>query len=269
MDELFDKYIKGTSKRLSAIDKLLYNILLNYFIDNLTLTGNTIKYTQSNINAVDRIDSLMDKFGSSLSKVGSWIVKGIKEILLKTNKDLNKFDTGAVKKGAEVIDRLTKHAATSVNQNLDLRIIFTDIKKDALALMSKPEGISLKELREQLQDKVINKGIAEKYYSRWTHDIYSQYQRVGANEVRKKIGLRFAIYQGGLIETSRPFCEERNGNVYSEKEIEEWINLDFDGRPQVGYNPIADLGGYNCRHRLDWISDELAKSKRPDLFEND
>jgi hypothetical protein len=266
MDDIFDEYIKGTTKRLAGLDNLIYKILLDYFVDNLDIKGNKIKYTASNIDAVNKIESTTSMFGSALTKIGEYIVKGIKEILGLTVSDFAKFDTGSIKKSSDVLETLEKHAATSINQNLNLQIIFADVKKDALALMSKPDGISLSELREQLYDKVVNKGMAQKYYSRWTHDIYSQYQRVGANQVRKKLGLKYAIYQGGLIESSRPFCEQRNGKVFSEEEIEKWINLNFEGKPDVGYNPIADLGGYNCRHRLDWISEELAKKKRPDLF---
>jgi hypothetical protein len=122
-------------------------------------------------------------------------------------------------------------------------------------------------MRRALQNKIVGNKLAERYYSRWTSDIYSQYQRLGANEVRKDIGLRFAIYQGGLIESSRPFCEKRNGEVFHEDEVKSWVNLEFEGKPETGYNPITDLGGYNCRHRLDWISDELAFRLRPELKE--
>jgi hypothetical protein len=31
------------------------------------------------------------------------------------------------------------------------------------------------------------------------------------------------------------------------------------------YNPIRDLGGYACRHHLNWIPYELAVMLRPDL----
>jgi hypothetical protein len=85
------------------------------------------------------------------------------------------------------------------------------------------------------------------------------------NESRKKLGLRFAIYQGGLRDDSRQFCIERNGKCYSESEIQKWEKLDFQGKSE-NYNPFYDCGGANCIHRLDWISDELAKRLRPDLF---
>ena len=55
--------------------------------------------------------------------------------------------------------------------------------------------------------------------------------------------------------------------MYHEDEIKSWENLNFAGKPETGYNPIVDLGGYNCRHRLDWVSDQVAFRLRPELKE--
>jgi hypothetical protein len=32
-----------------------------------------------------------------------------------------------------------------------------------------------------------------------------------------------------------------------------------------GYDPLVDRGGYNCRHIIGWIPDELAFKYRPEL----
>lgn len=266
MDELIESLIKGTDKRLEKLEKLLYTILTDYLQDELDISGNRIKYTKKNISIVERIDSLTGKFGTAFDQLIGYIIDGIKQTIRLTTKDLSKFDTKAIMFGSDVIDEITKHSATSINQNINLKVIFADVKSSAITLMSKPEGISLKELRNLLSDKIIDKKIARRYYSRWTHDIYSQYQRVASNKVRIKIGLKYAFYQGGLIETSRSFCNQRNGKVFSEKEILSWNGLEWVGKPEIGYDAITDLGGYNCRHRLDWISEELARIKRPDLF---
>ena len=265
MDDIIDELLKGTNKRLIGIEEMLYKILFEHLSDNLSITDNRIEFSSSNIKLIERLNSLGDRFGTALKKLTDYIVSGISNIIGLTSKDLSQY--GKSRSTDRIIKTLTDHAATSINKNISLEYIFADIKQSALNLMSKPEGISLRQLRETLKDKIETNGIARQYYSRWTYDIYSQYQRVGANEIRKEIGLKFAFYQGGLIESSRPFCEQRNGKVYSESEIMSWEFLDFKGKPEIGYSPIADLGGYNCRHRLDWISDELAKVYRPDLFE--
>lgn len=89
--------------------------------------------------------------------------------------------------------------------------------------------------------------------------------------------LNYAIYQGGTIQTTRDFCDVRNGKVFSRDEILDFGTSsdefggytnksagEFTGKNK-GYNPLVDLGGYNCRHGYDWISDKLAFTLRPEL----
>ena len=102
-------------------------------------------------------------------------------------------------------------------------------------------------------------------------------------EVGQELQLNYAFYQGGEIATTRPFCSERNNKVFSREEISKFgtpqdryggytnkSTGEFQGKTKV-YNPFLDVGGYNCRHSYDWISDEIARNFRPDLFkeEND
>lgn len=267
MDEILEDLIKGTKRSYARLDKLIYDSILEYLVENLSISDKGVRFTQSNIGVINKLEVTGNSFGRTIKKIFDFILKGINKLLGVTVKDLKKYDVRAEKTGVRVTDRLLTHAATSLNQVLDLSIIYADIKQTALTLLSRPEGIDLRTMRTVLKNKVIGQGISQRYYSRWTADIYSQYQRVGANEVRKDIGLRFAIYQGGLIESSRSFCEQRNGKVFHEDEVNSWSNLNFTGKPETGYSPITDLGGYNCRHRLDWISDEMAFRLRPELKE--
>jgi len=63
-------------------------------------------------------------------------------------------------------------------------------------------------------------------------------------------GFERYLYSGGLIETSREFCIERDGKVFTLEEIQEWDN--GQGLPADVY-----LGGYNCRHDLLPVDDEI------------
>jgi hypothetical protein len=267
MDKELEDLIKGTKKSFARLDKLIYDSIMEYMLEELSISDNKIRFTQSNIGVINKLDETGKSFGSYLKKLFKYIIDGIGSLLGWSTEQLKKYDVRAEKSGQRVTNRLIEHASKSLAVNLNLSVIFADVKQTAISLLTRPEGIDIKTLRTSMREKVIGNKIAERYYSRWTADIYSQYQRVGANEIRKDIGLRFAIYQGGLIESSRPFCEKRNGEVFHEDEIKSWVNLDFKGKPESGYDPVTDLGGYNCRHRLDWISDELAFSLRPELKE--
>lgn len=59
--------------------------------------------------------------------------------------------------------------------------------------------------------------------------------------------LQLFLYAGDIIETTREFCRERAGKVFHVDELDEWDNE--QDLPVEQY-----LGGYNCRHSIDFIS---------------
>ena len=59
------------------------------------------------------------------------------------------------------------------------------------------------------------------------------------------------------IGITRIFCESRVGNVYNRETILSWDDLQWQGK-KPDNEILIDLGGYNCRHDLDWITYELA-----------
>jgi hypothetical protein len=92
------------------------------------------------------------------------------------------------------------------------------------------------------------------------------------------MGYQCALYQGGIIATTRPFCKKRNGKVFTRDEIKLFgTSKDkfggyerkgdgyFKGKYKSGYNPLTDAGCYNCRHFYNWISNRLAIRLRPEL----
>lgn len=268
LDEKIDELVKGTASRFEKLERLIFNEVINYLSESLHVRETRITFNAQNYGVISAIDKLMQRFSTAVGRIGKYIIDGIRSVMGLTVDQLTKVDVRAVKTGNIVIDELLNHSATIINKILSLETIFLDIKQTAISLLTGPDGLGLTELREQLRIKVVGNKIAQRYFSRWTHDIYSQMQRIGANRIRIDLGLKYAIYQGGLIATSRDFCEERNNKCFSDDEIMSWKNLDWVGKPEIGYNPLIDCGGYNCRHRLDWISNQLAKRLRPDLFQN-
>lgn len=142
---------------------------------------------------------------------------------------------------------------------------------EIVGLKSERQGVGK---TETVQAKAGNQsgGAVEGAIAAKTMDGFQQYDRTLQKSVAADIGYGFAIYQGGLIKTSREFCIERNDKVFSKDEIAKFGSSDdkYDGYTDKGdfngkrnpYNPFADLGGWNCRHHLDWISDELAAVMR-------
>ena len=105
-------------------------------------------------------------------------------------------------------------------------------------------------------------------------DTYQQFDRASSNVYATKIGLDCFVYTGGLIETSREFCEKHNTKVFTREEAEkQWPKdkslprtaAERKSGTLVGYNPTVDMGRWNCRHRARWIPRKLAEQMRPDL----
>lgn len=263
-----DDLIRNTKSRTKRLQDILFLKVLDYAIKEITVKDDLIVFNQSNIAAINRIDKEIEKdktFSKELKRLKNYVLSGVKKLLQDVYIEQSTTDIRAIEVGNDVNERIIKHAVRTIDQMTNLTPIFEDVKKQAIALMSKYEGISLLELRNQLSTQIEGKNIVNKYWSRWTYDIYSQYERIGSNEVRKRLGFVFAIYEGGEIETSREFCQERNRKVFHESEIQKWIDLKWDGKNEIGYNPFIDLGGYNCRHKLRWISNELAAYERPEV----
>lgn len=125
-------------------------------------------------------------------------------------------------------------------------------------------------LKEFIEGKPDKFGAFQRYYKTFSFDAYAQLNSFTSGVYAQKLGLTFFIYNGGLIETSRDFCRARNGQVFSTEEADKWKddpNLKaIDSRET--YNWLVDRGGYNCRHAIDFIADEIAFELRPELKES-
>jgi len=95
-------------------------------------------------------------------------------------------------------------------------------------------------------------------------DNFAFADREYSNIIAEDLGVEWFRYAGGIIPTTRCFCEARNGNIYHKSEIAEWgtkpslwvKNPDFDckGGGMISgtnaQNIFTYLGGYTCRHSL-------------------
>ncbi|HEY3387541.1 MAG TPA: hypothetical protein VGK46_13585, partial [Saprospiraceae bacterium] len=140
-------------------------------------------------------------------------------------------------------------------------------------------GLTIIGLRIALKETVLKRGggLVKSLFEERLPDPYVKVDRFIGKKYATALELTYAIYQGGTIGTSREFCIERNNKVFSRDEIaafgtpqDEFGGYtdkaagEFQGKTDP-YEPFEDLGGYNCRHFLSFVSDELAFTLRPDL----
>ena len=117
-------------------------------------------------------------------------------------------------------------------------------------------------------------GVLERNLGGFLLDAYQVADAVTNNEFAKRLDLKYFIYSGGLIETSRAFCRKRNNKVYTTEEARTWADdptlprtkEERDSGTVTDYAPLEDRGRWQCRHRLLYISEQEARRRRPDLF---
>ena len=127
-------------------------------------------------------------------------------------------------------------------------------------------GIPLETFRSEIRDAAFDTGarsIAHHFRTN-ANDAYAQFDRNTQTTFANELGFICFIYEGGLVDNTRDFCEERNGQVFTIDEADTWSALQWKGKNK-SYDPLRDMGGHNCRHHPSYISDELAITLRPEL----
>lgn len=273
--------IEALNKRLESVVGVSQRKLLDYiiedFVDQLDTKDGKIQNTLRNQRLVGLLDKTFQTYVESHGvQVLKTMVDGVQSVL-----QFNKRYFQALTTPGEMIP-LDKLVKSSVSQWLGVEdgsaarngYLDTLVKVDSLKQQVKDLAMgkvigqagysdTRKAVRQFLTDEDDGTlGGLRKYYRQFTFDLYSQVDRTAAKISADKLDLRYAIYEGGLIKTSRKFCRERNGKVFTSEEI-----ADFDppeAKPP-NYNPFVDLGGYQCRHHLNFVPYAVAVALRPDL----
>lgn len=152
---------------------------------------------------------------------------------------------------------------------VDITEPVSTVKRVAMAAVLNPD-VTVTNFRRQVARRIDGgnnrSGLFESRFNRMAGNVFARTDAASSKQMATRLQFRAAIYQGGTITTTRDFCLQRDGQVFTREEIAAWANLEWAGKNE-GYNPFSDRGGYNCRHQLDWISDRLAVRLRPELGE--
>lgn len=124
-------------------------------------------------------------------------------------------------------------------------------------------GISTTEAKKQILKYVVEDDKLAKQASQVASDALHQYNAEYTEVLTHDLGLSHYYYKGTKIDTTRQFCASRVGKYFTEKEVEGWASLKWDGKiPGTTAKNIKMLrGGYNCRHLLVPVSEEVYKAR--------
>lgn len=120
------------------------------------------------------------------------------------------------------------------------------------------------EMRTVIEGSDQVNGAMMRYFKTYVYDAFSGVQASADNYLAEISGYQHFVYSGTLIETTRPFCEERANKIFHKDVIKDWEEMNWAGKNREVPFVVA-RGGYNCRHRLLWIPegavDTIASTK--------
>lgn len=275
-------------RKISALQRAFKNLIINYFTKNLLISDGVISNSTKNISTSRFIKRLQKDFANEDGfKTVKFLVKDLtklnglngdyfKSIPQVKNTKISHIEQIVLKKMMQKLGFDLKKNQVVDNSFLDdlvkMDSVYNRVKAEALR--SVVNKVPLSKFRQRIDELVEDKGLIRRHFNTMSGDIYSQFERESSNQMRIGLKLQFAQYSGGTIGTTRDFCKERNNKIFHISEIENFgtdedafggysSKPDFQGKTDP-YDPISDLGGYNCRHTLDWISDRMAVRRRPD-----
>jgi hypothetical protein len=277
--KLIDAIIATMETKLGQAQRALWDSLVADFVDKLDVDedGN-VKNTLANKQKFNRLDRIFDAFNATTGlEIAAVIVKQVDKIFSFNNKYFGNLTTPTVMgkifpdTEKQINDWLGITQRGGLVENGYLQRIIQDptvrnnVRDTMFQAIVTKQGYQ--RVKSDLKDYILGldadqAGALKKYYRNFVYDTFSQVDRTQAKIIADKLVLKYAIYEGGLIKTSREFCKKRNGKVFTTEEIEKF---DPTVAKPPNYNPFTDLGGYGCRHHLNYIPESLAFILRPDL----
>ena len=252
-----DGYVKDLEKEAKQLERDLYDEIMSVVVGLLVVDGRVV-FNERNMYLVDRIDRAVDSFNRKYQKA---FLGDIRSKLSGLDAEYTKYfrGLGLNAKRLEGFSVMMGRMDNYLDSVSVLDPVRRQVKNYLLKAIS--QGKSFGSIRLGLRDILGLKdryGALNRYYRTFIYDAIMQFDRIVSNAHAEQNGIKYFIYAGGLIETSREFCIKRNGLLFNKNNISDWAS-DPTLPETPGYNPIIDMGSYHCRHWPQWLTDEQAK----------
>lgn len=278
-------------QRLRRSERELYNFLVLLLSDRLTVSGGRITSRISDAvisRAVEQAFREVQK--GALKEVHASTIKDLKDIIRgnatyyqQVFDEEGRSGFGATKQ--KTLDRLLKRLGIDGNTLVKggyLARYFSQrqVHNEVTNTISSAIGsrARLNALFEQLALTIKGTrntdGAITRQYAELITDTYHRVDRQASDDFGAALKFKWFSYEGGLIETSRRFCIDRDGQVFNTVESERWrkdptlpkTTKERESGVIVNYVPWIDMGRWNCRHRARWISEQMARRLAPHRF---
>src|SRR5690606_38010484 len=133
---------------------------------------------------------------------------------------------------------LQKQAIVEIESTLLNEGLESQIKQPLARILNQNinSGGSFTGMLEQVQNYIKGTDTVDGHLLRHsktiTKDILFNYSRTYQSAVSSDLGLEFYLYVGGVMDTTRPFCEHKAGEYFHHKEVEQWAKQEWAGKRQ-------------------------------------
>lgn len=270
-NDFIEQSLTDFDKAMAKLEKQLFDFVIETFTSKVSVIDGRIEFTASNFKLSNELSTKFEAFTKDLSPAFREIARKMLEVVdfaanyftsvmgktvlpsqIKDSIKLLEQRIGIDSKGniiaGSFIDRLSK--VESVRSKI-LDTINNSISSNA----------SLKDARAALREVIVGNvdvdGSLVKYAKQYVHDTFFQTTRVIDTAFSEKLKLKYFVYMGDIIDTTRDFCQARAGMVFHVDDVKSWPkNKPYFPDP---YDFFVDQGGYNCRHWIKYISESKAK----------
>lgn len=287
------EFIDSRQENLSAVGKRLQELLLEAIIkklvDNLQTSKGKITDRTRNINLSAAIEKIFKAFSENEYKNFATQfasdIQTISALNIQYFGSISQENQRAFQQTADTVAN-TMEARLGLKPNgelipngfLDSFIGDTTLKTDIRSTVynAVTRQVSISDLSALLRTKLLGtidfRGPIVSKFNQFIFDTYQQHDRATSKTFAQKLDLTYLLYAGGLIDTSRAFCEKRNGKVFTIDETKTWV--DDPDLPKtkeerssgiILYDPLIDCGRFRCRHHVNYLPEILAIKLRPEL----
>lgn len=271
-----EEILKGKVNNLQAV---LFEKVYNQYLSALKQEDGKLINSIENKNLIAGLDKIYKQFQiqENLPVVKSFVkdLSGIHDLNVSyfdvISKEKTKVSAPIVK--ASIDKKLGLNSDGSIKKDGFTDKFISDLstlkKIKKLTSQALTKNKPFNELREDLQTyikgnpSIKDSGGLQQYYRNNAYDTMHQVDRLTQQEFASGLGLTYFVYTGGLIATSRPFCIHYNGRILNTKEFSQLERSDLppnqqQGIPEEDWKPLLELGGYGCRHSMDFVADSFA-----------
>ena len=276
-----DKSLRDFDNEMKELQQKLFEFLSVELFSEFETVEGKIAITKRNALRLAQLDAKMDEFKTKyatkpFAKLAENMVK-----MTELTSDYFRSVVGADKTIANIEDKVKSYRALvgldesgkvikgsfidKLADNAEMRTRLANYMRNAVE-----SQMNYRDFTKGFRDLSIGKdgvnGAYERYVGNYAHDMFFNQAQQQENFFAQQLGMKYFVYRGSEIETTRPFCRDRHGKAFSVEHAKTWNDIEWSGKiPDVDI--MQQRGGYGCRHQFVYISDDAAK--RMGIYELD